>query len=149
MKCTKHIEVDASGMCVYCGKPYCKDCLVEVDGKLYCKEDLTKVFKEAKTTNTNPNIVINNANSNLNANSNINTNTNANNAMWGAQKSKITALILCIFLGYLGVHRFYVGKTGTGLLYLFTVGFGGLGVLIDFIMILTGGFRDKWGRMLI
>ena len=31
-------------MCTYCGKPFCKDCLVEVKGKMYCKNDLDKVF---------------------------------------------------------------------------------------------------------
>lgn len=70
MKCAKHTETEADGMCVYCGKPYCKDCLVEVDGKLYCKNDLTKVFNEAKSANVTaqPNIIINNANTNVNKN---------------------------------------------------------------------------------
>ena len=34
MKCTNHSEVDAAGMCVCCGKPFCKECLVEVKGKM-------------------------------------------------------------------------------------------------------------------
>jgi TM2 domain-containing membrane protein YozV len=50
---------------------------------------------------------------------------------------------LCFFLGYLGVHRFYVGKVGTGILQLFTVGGFGISALIDFVTIVTGGFRDK------
>ncbi|NLK68470.1 MAG: TM2 domain-containing protein [Clostridiaceae bacterium] len=58
-------------------------------------------------------------------------------------KKKITAALLCFFLGGFGVHRFYVGKYGTGILWLLTLGFGGIGVLIDFIAILLGGFRDK------
>ena len=37
MNCTNHENVEASGMCTYCGKPFCKDCLVEVKGKMYCK----------------------------------------------------------------------------------------------------------------
>ena len=65
-----------------------------------------------------------------------------------SSKGKLTALLLCIFLGFLGFHRFYVGKTGTGILYMFTFGFGGLGVFIDFIMILVGSFTDKQGRFL-
>lgn len=50
---------------------------------------------------------------------------------------KVTALLLCFFLGALGVHRFYEGKIGTGILYLCTLGLGGIGVLVDFIIILT------------
>ena len=59
-----------------------------------------------------------------------------------SQKGRLTTLLLCIFLGYLGVHRFYVGKTGTGILQLLTG--GGLGVwwIIDLITIATGQFKD-------
>jgi len=64
-------------------------------------------------------------------------------------KSKVTAAILCFFLGYLGIHRFYVGKVGTGFLWLFTGGLCGIGILVDFIIILVGGFRDSWGRPLM
>ena len=49
MNCTNHENVEASGMCTYCGKPFCKDCLVEVKGKMYCKNDLDKVFDEKET----------------------------------------------------------------------------------------------------
>jgi TM2 domain-containing membrane protein YozV len=65
------------------------------------------------------------------------------------QKSWIVALLLCFFLGVLGVHRFYVGKVGTGILQIVTVGgFFGIWVLIDFIMILVGSFKDKQGQAL-
>jgi TM2 domain-containing membrane protein YozV len=63
--------------------------------------------------------------------------------------SRLAALLLCLFLGVLGVHRFFVGKVGTGLLMIFT--FGGLGIwaLIDFIMIVVGSFTDKEGRFVL
>ncbi len=46
------------------------------------------------------------------------------------------------------MHRFYVGKVGTGILWLFTAGLLGIGAIIDFILILLGGFRDKAGMPL-
>lgn len=49
--------------------------------------------------------------------------------------NKTVALILCIFLGYFGAHKFYEGKTGMGILYLFTVGLCGIGWVIDIIII--------------
>ncbi|MCK2216737.1 TM2 domain-containing protein [Actinomadura sp. ATCC 31491] len=63
-------------------------------------------------------------------------------------KSWLVAVLLCFFLGALGVHRFYVGKIGTGILQLVTLGGLGVWVLIDFIMILVGKFTDKQGQPL-
>lgn len=58
------------------------------------------------------------------------------------------AFLLCFFLGAIGIHRFYVGKIGTGILYIFTVGLFGIGVLVDLIMIACGSFTDKSGAFL-
>jgi TM2 domain-containing membrane protein YozV len=64
-------------------------------------------------------------------------------------KSRLVALILCLFFGWLGIHRFYVGKIGTGILMIvLCFGFFGLWVFVDFIMIAIGAFRDKKGRRL-
>ncbi len=57
-------------------------------------------------------------------------------------KSRLAATLLCFFLGGIGIHRFYVGKIGTGILMIVTLGGLGVWVLIDFIMILIGSFRD-------
>lgn len=63
-------------------------------------------------------------------------------------KSKLVTFLLCWFLGVFGVHRFYVGKIGTGILWLLTGGLFGVGVLVDMIMILTNSFRDKDSNLL-
>jgi TM2 domain-containing membrane protein YozV len=62
-----------------------------------------------------------------------------------SEKGFVPTVMLCFFLGALGVHRFYVGKIGTGIVQLLT--FGGLGIwaLVDFIMVVTGNFKDGQG----
>jgi TM2 domain-containing membrane protein YozV len=60
-------------------------------------------------------------------------------------KSRLVALLLYFFVGALGVHRFYIGKIGTGILELLTIGGCGIRVLIDLIMIAVGAFTDKQG----
>lgn len=75
-------------------------------------------------------VIINNTNTNVN-------NNNNNNAVSGPKpRNKWTAFILCLLLGYLGVHKFYEGRILSGLLYLFTGGLFGIGWLLDTLILL-------------
>jgi TM2 domain-containing membrane protein YozV len=55
-----------------------------------------------------------------------------------------TAIILCLFLGWIGVHRFYLGRLISGLIYLLTIGLFGVGWLIDLIALFRGGFAESF-----
>ncbi|MBR1738449.1 MAG: TM2 domain-containing protein [Firmicutes bacterium] len=63
--------------------------------------------------------------------------------------SRMVALLLCIFLGFIGIHHFYVGRIVKGILYLFTGGFLGIGWIIDLIQILCGTYKDGAGQPLV
>lgn len=65
-----------------------------------------------------------------------------------SEKKRLPALLLCFFFGCIGVHRFYVGKVGTGILFILTLGIFGIGVIVDLIAIISGVFRDIKGKML-
>jgi TM2 domain-containing membrane protein YozV len=67
-----------------------------------------------------------------------------------SDKKRLAAFLFCLLLGGIGVHRFYVGKIGTGILTILTF-FGVFGVwpLIDLILIISGSFKDKKGRVLV
>jgi TM2 domain-containing membrane protein YozV len=71
-----------------------------------------------------------------------------NQSLSASQKRILPAAILCFFLGFLGVHRFYVGKVGTGILQIVTLGGFGIWAFVDFIMIVIGSFRDSEGNLL-
>lgn len=162
MNCAIHPDKEATGACAYCGRLFCHDCLVDVNGRNFCREHVSKALPTQSQQQQyqqppyqqppyqqspyqqplyeQPNIYINNANNNQNFNGGY--------SPMISYKSRLVALLLCIFLGALGFHRFYAGKVGTGLLYLFTFGIFGIGVLIDFILILVGSFRDSYGLMI-
>jgi len=63
-----------------------------------------------------------------------------------SDKRIVPALLLCFFFGVFGAHRFYVGKVGTGILMLITIGGLGIWAMIDFILIIVGAFKDSDGN---
>jgi TM2 domain-containing membrane protein YozV len=65
-----------------------------------------------------------------------------------SNKNWLIVLLLCIFLGYLGIHRFYTGKIGTGILWMLTVGLFGIGYIVDLLLIATFKFKDSDGYLL-
>ncbi|TAL40629.1 MAG: NINE protein [Methylovulum sp.] len=71
------------------------------------------------------------------------------NPIQGEGKDWLTTLLLCFFLGFLGIHRFYTGHTGIGVVQLLTLGGCGIWTLIDFIIIIVGNFKDAKGNLLV
>ena len=65
-----------------------------------------------------------------------------------SEKSFVATLVLCLLLGGLGVHRFYVGKIGTGIVMLLTLGGLGIWTLIDIIVIAVQKFKDSKGLLI-
>ena len=109
--------------CKFCGQVIDKDCVI-------CPK-CGKQVEEIK--GQQPQVVINNTNTNTN--SNVNQNAGYRGPA-PKPKNKWVALILCFFLGFLGAHKFYEGKILLGVVYIFTCGIFGIGILIDFIRIL-------------
>jgi TM2 domain-containing membrane protein YozV len=70
------------------------------------------------------------------------------NSISSSQQDWLVALLLCFFIGVIGAHRFYVGKIGTGILMVFTLGGLGIWTFIDLILIIVGKFKNKDGEVL-
>jgi len=138
MKCTTHENNEANGICITCGKPFCEACLVMINDKYYCKEHVAELFKESINKEKGVD--------NLEYCDEINQNDDAQEII--SPKSRGIALFLCIFFGTSGLHRFYVGKIGSGFWYFFTGGFFFIGWIIDIVTLCTGEFTDSEGRYL-
>lgn len=110
---------------------FCKHCGAKIPiDAVICTSCGRQVEELNSGASAQPNIVINNANTN----SNVNTNNIGRG--YGKPKNKWVSLVLCILLGFFGAHKFYEGKAGMGILYIFTGGLFCIGVIIDFFAIL-------------
>lgn len=74
---------------------------------------------------------------------------NKNSPPGYGEKSKLTAFLLCVMLGFFGAHRFYTGQIGWGVLQLCTLGCCGVFVIIDLVLILVDRIYTKDGNELI
>lgn len=135
---------DNANSCPHCGysflkTKFCKFCGGKIpEDSVVC----TRCGRQVENTNQsggNGGITINNA---TNASSAATATAQAmqypyNPYQYKKQINKTTALLLCIFLGFFGAHKFYEGKSGMGVLYLFTFGLLGIGWIVDIIIIAT------------
>ncbi len=110
---------------------FCKFCGEKIDADCVVCPHCGKQVKDLKSEQTQPQIVINNANNNSN------TNVNAGIAPGCRMVNKWVSFWLCVFLGYLGAHKFYEGKIGMGILYMCTAGLFGIGWILDIFTILA------------
>ncbi len=107
---------------------FCSTCGKEIAAKaVICPHCgcQTEAFQQAQPQ---PQIVINNSNQNQ---------VNGGMMPFGAAKNKWVAVLLCLFLGLLGGHKFYEGKAGMGIIYIFTGGLFLIGAFIDFLNLLS------------
>ena len=132
---------DGASFCTSCGKSqtetkYCQHCGAAIDAAcVVCPKCGKQVapLQQAQAFPTPPSqVVINNTNANVNTNVVRNPYVGA----YRSPKDKWVAFMLCLFLGFFGAHKFYEGKVGMGILYIFTGGLFGFGWLIDLISIL-------------
>lgn len=112
--------------CQHCGEAIDKDCVVCPK----CGKQVSALKQEQ------PSIVINNSNNSENTNVNQAVASPAAVVAKTRKCDKWVAFLLCLFLGYFGAHKFYEGKTGMGILYIFTAGLCGIGWIVDIFLIL-------------
>jgi len=133
-ECNKEIS-DMAGNCPNCGAPikkqkFCKHCGEKIDMDCIICPKCGKQVEELDASNKNI-VINNNASASASASATVVT-----PVYFGRAKNKWVAFFLCLFLGYFGIHKFYEGKVGMGILYLFTFGLFGIGWLVDIIVLL-------------
>lgn len=145
MNCYYHNDKEVVAACTECGRFICDACKVNINGKAVCKTCI-----ESGVFDLNSGYKYNKYNYNK-YNYNRTNKQGYNNYYEGksTQKSWLVTLLLCLFVGTIGVHRFYVGKIGTGILQLFTFGGFGIWTLIDFILIACKKFTDANGDLIL
>jgi len=104
----------------------------------FCPECGTKIIYESNTATCNAHIgVCKNCEVGFNnLNENIKDSQKRDSYQFGTWKNKWVSFFLCLFFGWLGIHKFYEGNVRMGLLYLFTLGLFGTGLFIDLIILL-------------
>ena len=135
-KCGAQLADDAK-FCPGCGSAqgqtkYCQHCGESIDADCIICPKCGKQVAELKQP---PQVVINNTNEN-NVNAMAYASARTYTRYPGRMKNKWVAFLLCLFLGYFGAHKFYEGKTGMGIIYIFTFGIFGIGWFIDLLTIL-------------
>ena len=114
-----HVEYnDGKKFCKFCGKRIPMDAVICT----YCGRQVEML----KTEPAQPTII------------------NTTTTLYIRKLNRILSLILCIILGTFGIHRFYEGKTGTGVLWLFTFGLFGIGWLVDIISLVCLKTNDYY-----
>ncbi len=128
--CYVHNDAEAVGTCVGCGKFICANCCTEIKGKNYCKKCVEELFDEHKkkiekledNKNSQPMVFMNaGGGGGGSSSSSSSSSASAGPGLGGMPrytKSRVTAGILAILLGGIGIHKFYLGKWGMGILYL-------------------------------
>jgi D-arabinose 1-dehydrogenase-like Zn-dependent alcohol dehydrogenase len=117
----------------------CPNCGAPMQGNIceYCHyTETTKSCNDSEATGVN---------NSYTHGDNVNVRINPSHEAAASPKDKTVALLLCIFFGVFGAHRFYVGQSKMGKIYLFTMGLLFYGVIIDIFLIVFGKFNDSDG----
>lgn len=156
MKCYVHPEADAIGTCVGCGKFICESCQVEVSNKNYCSKCVNELLEEKNkkieklNENNQPMVFMNAGGSSSSSSSSANQTTGGHPHNVVPLKNKVLAGLLAIFLGGIGVHKFYLGKPIQGIIYLlfcWTTIPGFIGLIEGIVYFCTSDrdFAQKYG----
>ncbi|OCL26995.1 hypothetical protein U472_05780 [Orenia metallireducens] len=133
MNCYIHPKKESIGTCVTCGKFICNDCNTELSGKNHCKQCVSEIFEESKkkmdkledNKQQQPMVFMNAGGGGGSSSSSSSSSSSTGTASVPSPhktliplKSKVIAALLAIFLGTFGIHKFYLDKTGQGIVYL-------------------------------